>query len=164
LTLNFAKSNLNGENACKANKPLNDPTLNVQQPKRVLFVCIENSCRSQIAEAFVRIHGIGILESYSFGSRHSGQVNLKAIESMREIGYDLSQHKSKSLSEIPDCEYDFAITMGCGDECPFVKAKHREDWEIPDPKGMSSEKFREVRNLIEQKVKDLLLKVQKCAV
>ena len=74
---------------------------------------------------------------------------------MRELGYDLSQHRSKGLSEIPDIEYDYAITMGCGDECPFVRARYREDWIIPDPKQMSSDEFRSVRDLIEQKVKQL---------
>lgn len=136
--------------------------LNNKEPKKALFVCVENSCRSQIAEAFVRIHGVGVLAPYSSGSRPSGQVHPKAIEAMREIGYDLSQHKSKSLSEIPDCEYDFAITMGCGDECPFVKAKHRENWEIPDPKEMAPEEFRKVRDLIESKVQTLIAKLQKC--
>jgi len=123
---------------------------------KVLFVCVENSNRSQIAEAFARIHGTGFVEAYSAGSRPSGRVNLKAIEAMRELGYDLSQHRSKGLSEIPDIEYDYAITMGCGDECPFVRARQREDWNIPDPKEMSSDEFRSVRGLVEEKVKQLL--------
>ena len=125
-------------------------------PKRFLFVCIENSNRSQMAEAFAKIHGKEGIEAYSAGSHPSGRVNPKAIESMREIGYDLSQHQSKSLSEIPNVEYDFAITMGCGDECPFVRAKTREDWNIPDPKEMPPDEFRNVRNLIESRVKEIL--------
>jgi protein-tyrosine-phosphatase len=124
--------------------------------KKVLFVCIENSCRSQIAEAFARIHGSGVIKPYSSGSRPSGTVNPKAVASMKEVGYDLSSHKSKSLSEIPDIEYDYVITMGCGDACPFVKAKHREDWGIPDPKDMDEKGFRGVRELIEEKVKELV--------
>jgi arsenate reductase (thioredoxin) len=124
--------------------------------KRVLFVCVENSNRSQMAEAFARIHGKGTISAYSAGSKPSGQVNPKAVESMRELGYDLSQHRSKSLSEIPDLEYDVVITMGCGDECPFVRARHREDWEIPDPKALPKEGLRAVRDLIESKVKTLL--------
>jgi arsenate reductase len=127
--------------------------------KKILFVCIENSCRSQIAEAFARLHGSKDLEIYSAGSHPSGKVNPKAIESMKEIGYNLSQHASKSLSEIPDVEYDIAITMGCGDKCPFVRAKKREDWNIPDPKEMSPDEFRKVRNAIEKKVKELLSKL-----
>ncbi len=120
---------------------------------KLLFVCVENSNRSQMAEAFARIHGGAQVKAYSAGSRPSGRINFKAIESMKEIGYDLSQHQSKSLSEIPDVEFDFVATMGCGDACPFVKAKQREDWNIPDPRGMSSEEFRAVRDSIETKVK-----------
>jgi arsenate reductase (thioredoxin) len=125
-------------------------------PKRVLFVCVENSNRSQMAEAFARIHAQGRVEAYSAGSRPSGQINPKAIEAMRELNYDLSKHGSKSLTEIPDIEYDFVATMGCGDECPLVRAKRREDWNIADPKGMSAEEFRVVRDLIENKVVDLI--------
>ncbi|HST21024.1 MAG TPA: arsenate reductase ArsC [Blastocatellia bacterium] len=127
--------------------------------KRVLFVCVENSNRSQLAEAFARIHGANRVEAWSAGSRPSGQVNPIAIESMRELGYDLGQHKSKSLSDIPDVEYDFVATMGCGDECPWVRAKQREDWNIPDPKNLSPDRFREVRDLIEAKVNALLAKL-----
>ena len=127
--------------------------------KRLLFVCVENSCRSQIAEAFARIHGKGELEIYSAGSRPSGRVNQKAIESMREIGYDLAEHASKSLAEIPEIEYDLVVTMGCGDECPFVRAKHREDWNIQDPKNLPPDPFRKIRDEIEKKVKDVLLRM-----
>jgi len=109
-----------------------------------------------MAEAFARIHGGEKVEVYSAGSRPSGRVNPKAIEAMREIGYDLSRHRSKSLSELPDIEFDFAVTMGCGDECPLVRARRREDWNIPDPKGMPSDKFRLVRDMIERKIKGLL--------
>jgi arsenate reductase len=123
------------------------------QPKLLLFVCIENSNRSQIAEAFARIHGGDKGETYSAGSRPSGNINPKAIAAMKEIGYDLSKHRSKSLSEVPDIEFDFVATMGCGDECPFVRATRREDWDIPDPKDLPPEEFRAVRDLIEAKVK-----------
>jgi len=128
------------------------------RPKRVLFVCVENSCRSQIAEAFARMYGAGKVEAYSAGSRPSGQVNLKAITSMKELGYDLGCHSSKTLSEIPNVEFDFVATMGCGDECPFVRTKEREDWNIPDPKDMEPDEFRAVRDLIEAKVKNLIAK------
>ncbi len=124
--------------------------------KRFLFVCVENSCRSQLAEAFARIYGGDDVEAYSAGSRPSGIVNPKAIESMREIGYDLSTHKSKSLDELPDVKWDFVATMGCGDECPFIRAARREDWGIPDPKDMSAEDFRRVRDQIAEKVKRIL--------
>lgn len=89
--------------------------------KRVLFVCVENSNRSQMAEAFARIHGGDSVEAHSAGSRPSGKINSKAIEAMREIDYDLSQHRSKSLSDIPDVELDFVATMGCGVDCPLVR-------------------------------------------
>ena len=120
--------------------------------KRLLFVCVENSCRSQIAEAFARIHGGDNVEAYSAGSHPSGVVNPKAIEFMREIGYDLTTHRSKSPDDLPDVEWDFVATMGCGDECPLVRAKHREDWEIPDPKNMPPDDFRTVRDQIESAV------------
>lgn len=125
-------------------------------PKRVLFVCIENSNRSQMAEAFARLHGGDRIEAYSAGSQPSGRVNVRAIELMRERGCDLNTHRSKSLAEIPAVEYDVAVTMGCGDACPLVKAKRREDWSIPDPKNLPPEEFRAVRDLIEAKVEALL--------
>jgi len=128
----------------------------VSAMKRILFVCIENSNRSQMAEAFAKIHGAGKVEAHSSGSRPSGKVNPRAVEFMRERCYDLAQHRSKPLTEIPDIEFDYAITMGCGDECPLVRAKHREDWQIPDPKDLPAEEFRKVRDLIERKVKELL--------
>ena len=124
--------------------------------KRILFVCIENSNRSQMAEAFARIHGGDSIEAYSAGSRPSGHVNPKAIESMRELGYDLSKHRSTSLETLPDVEFDFVATMGCGDECPLIRAKRREEWNIPDPKNLPPDEFRQVRDLIEAKVKALL--------
>lgn len=130
--------------------------------KRILFVCVENSNRSQMAEAFARMHGGSNVEVYSAGSRPSGTINPKAIEAMRELGYDLTTHASKSLSEIPDSNFDFIATMGCGDECPLVRTRRREDWSIPDPKHLSPEQFREVRDLIEQKVRRMLAELSSC--
>lgn len=127
--------------------------------KNILFVCVENSNRSQMAEAFARIHGSDKVNAYSSGSRPSGEVNPKAIAAMKELGYDLTTHDSKSLDEIPQVKYEYAITMGCGDECPFVQAVHREDWQIPDPREMNQAEFRKVRDLIEGKVKELLDKL-----
>jgi protein-tyrosine-phosphatase len=120
--------------------------------KRLLFVCVENSNRSQMAEAFARIHGGAAVEAYSAGSRPSGIVNPKAIAAMRELGYDLTAHRSKSLDDIPQEEYDFVATMGCGDACPLIRAKHRADWQIPDPKHMEPFEFNQVRDLIGAKV------------
>jgi protein-tyrosine-phosphatase len=124
--------------------------------KKILFVCVENSNRSQMAEAFAKLWGGDRVESYSAGSHPSGTIHLKAIESMREMGYDLTRHGSKSLDEIPKVHYDAVITMGCGDACPFVTGRFHEDWGIPDPKPLPPEEFRKVRDLIGKKVKDLL--------
>jgi protein-tyrosine-phosphatase len=126
----------------------------------VLFVCIENSCRSQMAEAFAKIHGNGVVNAHSAGSRPSGVVHPSAVKSMGELGYDLGHHASKSLDEVPGAEYDYVITMGCGDECPFVPAKHREDWDIRDPKDLPPDEFREVRSEIEARVKALIVRAK----
>ena len=124
--------------------------------KRVLFVCVENSNRSQMAEAFARIDGGAGIEAHSAGSRPSGRVNPKAVEAMRELGYDLTAHRSKSLAEISNVEFDAVVTMGCDDACPNIPAKRREDWQIPDPKEMPVQEFRQVRDLIREKVRTLL--------
>jgi arsenate reductase (thioredoxin) len=124
--------------------------------KTVLFVCVENSNRSQMAEAFARIHGAGRVAAASAGSRPSGRINPKAIEAMHELGYDLSTHASKGLDEFNGRAVDVAVTMGCGDECPLVRAGRRVDWQIPDPRDMTPEEFRGVRDLIGQKVSDLI--------
>lgn len=124
--------------------------------KTVLFVCVENSNRSQMAEAFARLHGGDSVRAASAGSRPSGRINPKAIEAMREVGYDLTAHASKGLEAFNGRPVDVAVTMGCGDECPLVLADRREDWQIPDPRAMSPEEFRGVRDLIESKVLELL--------
>ena len=107
-----------------------------------------------MAEAIARMQG-GV-EAHSAGSRPSGQVNPKAIQAMSEVGYDLRTHRSKSLADLPDVPFDVAVTMGCGDTCPSVRAARHEDWNIPDPKELPPEQFRSVRDLIETKVKELL--------
>jgi protein-tyrosine-phosphatase len=129
---------------------------NGQRKRRVIFVCVENSNRSQMAEAFARIHGGDRVEAFSAGSRPSGRINPKAIEVMREVGYDLTRHASKGLEEFNGKPFDAAVTMGCGDECPLVLAKQRVDWQIPDPKHLPADEFRTVRDLIEKKVVKLL--------
>jgi protein-tyrosine-phosphatase len=102
------------------------------------------------------MHGGGRVEAYSVGSRPSGRVNPRAVEFMREVGYDLTRHSSKVLSAIPEVEYDVVVTMGCGDECPLARAGRREVWNIPDPKELPDAAFRGVRDLIEKKVKELI--------
>lgn len=124
--------------------------------KKVLFVCIENSNRSQMAEAFARIHGGDKVEGFSAGSRPSGRINPKAVAAMKEVGYDLTAHTSKGLDELKGKQFHVAVTMGCGDECPLVIAKHRVDWQIPDPKHLPPERFRQVRDMIEKKVVELI--------
>lgn len=127
--------------------------------KKLVFVCVENSNRSQMAQAFARIHGGDAVEAHSAGSRPSGRVNPKAIAAMGELGYDLTTHHSKGLDDLLEVDFDAAVTMGCGDSCPALRAKKRIDWQIPDPREMPPEKFREVRDLIEAKVKALLVEL-----
>jgi protein-tyrosine-phosphatase len=109
-----------------------------------------------MAEAFARIHGASKVEAFSAGSRPSGRVNPKAVEAMQELGYDLTKHGSKGLKDFEGQEFDLAVTMGCGDECPYIRSKRRIDWNIPDPKDMPPDQFRAVRDLIGEKVKELL--------
>ena len=123
--------------------------------RRVLFVCVENSNRSQMAEAFARIHGGDGVEALSAGSRPSGKINPKAVRFMGELGYDLAAHSSKSLDDI-DGEFDAVVTMGCGDACPWVPAKRREDWALPDPRDMDDAGYRAVRDDISARVHALL--------
>ena len=124
--------------------------------KRVLFVCVENANRSQMAEAFARALGGDSVEAWSAGSRPCGRVNSKAIASMRERGIELAAHASKSLDELPAIEWDAVVTMGCGDACPNVRGKLRQDWQIPDPRELEGDAFRAVRDTIEREVRALL--------
>ena len=124
--------------------------------KRLLFVCVENANRSQMAEAFARTHGGPDVETFSAGSAPSGRIKAQALDSMREVGYDLGHHASKSLDDLPALEFDAAVTMGCGDSCPSVRCKRREAWDIPDPRELLPDEFRAVRDLIEVKVRALL--------
>lgn len=129
----------------------------MKEIKRILFVCVENSNRSQMSEAFAIIHGGPGVEAYSAGSNPSGIINPKAIASMKEIGYDLSSHHSKTLTEAQAfAPFDAVVTMGCGDACPWMPAKKFVDWQIPDPKHLEPGEFNNVRDYIEEKVKELL--------
>jgi len=126
--------------------------------KRIVFVCVENSNRSQMAEAFARM--VGGVEAYSAGSRPSGRVNPKAIAAMQELGYDLTTQRSKSLADLPEVEFDVAVTMGCGDACPLLRARQRIDWQIPDPKELPPEDFAKVRDSIGRQVRELLSRLE----
>jgi len=128
--------------------------------KKLLFVCVENSNRSQMSQAFAKMLGGENVEAYSAGSKPSGIVNPKAIAAMKELGYDLSKHDSKSLQEVEQyAPFDAIVTMGCGDACPWMPAKKFIDWEIPDPKHMDPPEFNRVRDYIRDKVKELLASV-----
>lgn len=125
--------------------------------KKLLFVCIENSNRSQMSQAFAKMLGGVNVEAYSAGSKPSGIVNPKAIAAMKELGYDLSKHDSKSLDEVKAfAPFDAVVTMGCGDACPWMPAKQFIDWQIPDPKNLEPNEFNEVRDLISRKVEELI--------
>ena len=128
--------------------------------KKLLFVCIENSNRSQMSQAFAKIIGGKNVQAYSAGSKPSGIVNPKAIAAMAALGYDLSKHDSKSLDEVKAfAPFDVVVTMGCGDACPWMPAKKFIDWQIPDPKHMKPEEFNEVRDFIKDKVKKLIQEI-----
>jgi protein-tyrosine-phosphatase len=130
------------------------------KPKvKVLFVCIENANRSQMAQAFAAMHGKGRVEAYSAGSRPSGRVHPAAVAAMQEKGYDLTVHTSKALTDLPASRYDWVIGMGCGDACPWVPARHREEWDVPDPKDADETTFRNIRDGIETRVLDLLERI-----
>jgi protein-tyrosine-phosphatase len=125
--------------------------------KKILFVCIENSNRSQMSEAFAKMLGGEQIEAFSAGSDPSGKINPKAIAAMKELGYDLTRHHSKSLDEVKSfAPFDAVVTMGCGDACPWMPAKQFIDWDIPDPKEMERDEFNKVRDLVKEKVKGLI--------
>lgn len=126
---------------------------------RILFVCVENSNRSQMAEAFARIHGAGRIDTRSGGSRPSGRVNPRAVAAMAELGYDLGAHTSGSVDEAGPGPWDVLVTMGCGDECPWVAARERLDWDLPDPKDLPEPEFRRVRDEIERRVVALIARL-----
>ncbi len=124
--------------------------------KNILFVCVENACRSQMAEGIASSLGKGILKAYSAGSQPSGKVNQEAIKVMGEIGIDISSANPKSFDSLPIKKFDYVVTLGCRDICPFVPAEKHLEWEIDDPKGESIEFFREIRNQIKGKIEELI--------
>jgi len=128
--------------------------------KKILFVCIENSCRSQIAEGFAKTIGDGLVEVYSAGSRPSGKVNPLAQQVMQEIGIDISTHRPKGFNELPVKKFDYVITLGCQDVCPFVPADKHIEWNIPDPKDKEIGYFRIVRDEIRQRVEELIKNIK----
>jgi arsenate reductase (thioredoxin) len=123
---------------------------------KILFVCVENACRSQMAEGFAREFGKGKVEAFSAGTHPSGQVNPNAIKAMQEAGIDISRQISKGFDALPLVEFDYVVTMGCGDECPNIPARQRLDWKIPSPKGRPLEAFITSSNLIKNHARTLL--------
>ncbi len=127
--------------------------------KRLLFVCVENAGRSQMAQGLAEAFGKGSVEVYSAGSRPAFHINPLVIEAMKEKNIDLSGRQPKGLNDLPHVEMDYLITMGCEETCPAVPAKIIVEWQIPDPKGQSLDAVREIRDLIEQKVQSLLKEI-----
>lgn len=127
--------------------------------KKVAFVCVHNSCRSQMAEAWAKHLGSGILEVYSAGTENYPAVKPGAVQVMEEVGIDMNEHYPKLLSDIP-AELDIVVTMGCNVNCPHVPTKHREDWGLEDPSGGPIEGFRTTRDLIKEKVEELIQRVK----
>ncbi len=123
---------------------------------RILFVCVENARRSQMAEAFAEVHGHDKVEAYSAGSRPSSAIDSLVIKVMKEKEINLFGRKPKGLNDLPPIEMDYLVTMGCEETCPAVPTKKIIEWDIPDPKGKSLNFLRNVRDKIEEKVKTLL--------
>lgn len=127
--------------------------------KKVAFICVHNSCRSQMAEAFGRVLGLNQLEVYSAGTEQRDLINQDAVRLMKEVGIDMELiQRPKLLADIPTV--DIVITMGCNVNCPNLPCTHREDWGLEDPSGKDDEAFRETRNTIKQKVDDLIHRIQ----
>lgn len=126
---------------------------------KVAFICVANSCRSQMAEGFAKHYGSDVLEVYSAGTKLAERVNPNAVEVMKEVGIDINSHKPKLLDEIPP-KVDILITMGCNVECPYIPCKLKEDWGLDDPDGKPIEEFRRTRDIIESKVKELIKRIK----
>ena len=127
--------------------------------KRVAFICVHNSCRSQMAEAFARVLGLNVLESYSAGTEERDCINQDAVRVMKEIGIDMELiQKPKLIGDIP--EVDIVITMGCNVNCPNLSCSYREDWGLEDPSGKSDEEFIYTRDKIKEKVENLIGRIR----
>jgi arsenate reductase (thioredoxin) len=131
-----------------------------KETKKILFVCVQNASRSQMAQGFAEAFGKGGVEVYSAGSNPSSQINPLAIEVMKEKGIDLTGRRPKGLNDLPPVEMDYLITMGCEEVCPAVPARKIMEWQIPDPKGKPIDEIRRIRDMLEAKVKTLFEEVE----
>ena len=122
---------------------------------RLLFVCVENANRSQMAEGFARFHGGYQVEALSAGSRPASQVSPRAVEAMAELGIDISAQFPKSLDDITG-EFDAVVTMGCGDACARIPARVREDWPVKDPEDRSDQAYLDIRDDLRRRVQALI--------
>lgn len=122
---------------------------------KVAFVCVHNSCRSQMAEGWLKHLGGDDFEVYSAGTEEYPEVKPLAKEVMEEAGVDMSGHYPKLMDAVPD-QVDYLITMGCNVVCPFVPNRFMEDWGLDDPSGGPIEDYRETRDIIREKVEDLI--------
>ena len=130
-----------------------------KEAKKVLFVCVQNASRSQMAQGFAEAFGKGRVEAYSAGSHPSSQINPLAIEVMKEKNIDLSGRRPKGLNDLPSIQMDYLVTMGCEETCPAVPARNIIEWQIPDPKGKPIDEVRKIRDMLEVKVKTLIEEV-----
>ena len=131
-----------------------------QHVKTYLFACVHNAGRSQMAAALFNIYADqSQCRAISAGTQPATHVHPEVVETMREIGIELSSSMPQKLTPELGQTASVLVTMGCGDACPMVTARIREDWNIPDPKHMEPEEFRKVRDVIETKVKSLLAKI-----
>ncbi len=128
--------------------------------KRVLFACVGNSCRSQMAEAFCRQMGKDI-ECASAGSAPEKEVSREAIAVMAEAGIDIAGARPKGFNDLADLRFDYLVTMGCEVACPFLPGAKHIPWEIPDPKGKGMDEFRRVREMIREKVRELVGEIER---
>ena len=128
--------------------------------KKVAFICVHNSCRSQMAEALGKKLAADVFESYSAGTETKPRINQDAVRLMKRIhGIDMEATQySKLLSDIP--AVDVVVTMGCNVRCPFLPCSHREDWGLEDPSGKDDAAFLETMHLIEDKILDLKHRLQ----
>ncbi len=128
--------------------------------KRVAFICVHNSCRSQMAEALAKRFGAGVIEAYSGGTELRSQINQDAVRIMKDL-YQIDMEesqRSKLLDELP--EMDITVKMGCNVSCPIALSDYEEDWGLEDPSGKTDEEFIKTARIIEEKVKDLVKRIQ----